>query len=119
MSSISEEIKLQVSFVIMTYRLVHANSFWLGNICTAQALLANMASFYACYHGPDGLKDIANRIHNMASTAASILSESGKYKVQTQAFFDTFTVKTSNAIEIYKNSAKLGQCQWEWISNLH
>src|SRR4029079_10015919 len=37
-----------------------------SNICTAQALLANMAAFYAVYHGPDGLKDIAARVHGQA-----------------------------------------------------
>src|SRR5207248_4926960 len=37
-----------------------------SNICTAQALLANMAAMYACYHGPEGLKQIAQRVHLMA-----------------------------------------------------
>ena len=43
-----------------------------SNICTAQALLANMASMYAVYHGPDGLKDIASRIHGLAKLLTQI-----------------------------------------------
>ena len=42
-----------------------------SNICTAQVLLANMAAFYAVYHGPEGLKVIANRIHRLADILAA------------------------------------------------
>ena len=45
-----------------------------SNICTAQALLANMAAFYGCYHGPEGLKKIAGRIHGMAVATADALT---------------------------------------------
>jgi glycine dehydrogenase len=51
-----------------------------SNICTAQALLANMASFYGVYHGPKGLKEIALRIHGMAAVTASAIRSAG-YKV--------------------------------------
>ncbi|VDQ09687.1 unnamed protein product [Trichobilharzia regenti] len=51
-----------------------------SNICTAQALLANMAGFYAIYHGPKGLKQIASRIHRNTLRLASALENSG-YKV--------------------------------------
>eukprot|EP01033_Poteriospumella_lacustris_P004251 gene4250-3034_t len=61
-----------------------------SNICTAQALLANMAAFYACYHGPEGLKAIATRIHNMTAATADVLSRHG-YTIQQQGFFDTIT----------------------------
>jgi len=48
-----------------------------SNICTAQALLANMAAMYAVYHGPDGLRRIANRVHTMATATATALEQSG------------------------------------------
>jgi glycine dehydrogenase len=65
-----------------------------SNICTAQALLANMAAMYAVYHGPEGLKQIALRVHGFARVLAAALT--GKYGIeqQNEAFFDTvrFTV---------------------------
>ena len=48
-----------------------------SNICTAQALLANMASMYACYHGPAGLKAIAQRIHSLTQSLAATLTQAG------------------------------------------
>ncbi|CAM9454313.1 unnamed protein product [Ascophyllum nodosum] len=65
-----------------------------SNICTAQALLANMAASYAVYHGPEGVKDIAKRIHGMAAVTAAALEGAG-YGVPTEAFFDTFKVDVS------------------------
>ncbi len=62
-----------------------------SNICTAQALLANMASFYAVYHGPKGLKNIATRIHTYTQVLAQILTELG-YTVQNKHYFDTLTI---------------------------
>ena len=62
-----------------------------SNICTAQALLANMASLYACYHGADGLKKIAQRIHALAEILAAGLEKVG-YKVENNSFFDTLCV---------------------------
>ncbi len=59
-----------------------------SNICTAQVLLAVMAGMYACYHGPDGLKDIALRTHRYATLLAAALGEG----VRHGAFFDTLTV---------------------------
>merc|ERR1711988_1374264 len=66
-----------------------------SNICTAQALLANMAAFYAVYHGPEGLKDIAERIHFMAQSTASTLANEG-FKIDTMSFYDTFVVDVSS-----------------------
>jgi glycine dehydrogenase len=63
-----------------------------SNICTAQALLAIVSSFYAVYHGPDGLKAIAERVHNNARTLATTLKIAGRELV-TEAFFDTVTVR--------------------------
>ncbi|APE44653.1 glycine dehydrogenase (aminomethyl-transferring) [Sulfitobacter alexandrii] len=62
-----------------------------SNVCTAQALLAVMASMYAVFHGPEGLKAIAQRIHRKTVRLARGLEEAG-FKVDPQAFFDTITV---------------------------
>jgi glycine dehydrogenase len=62
-----------------------------SNICTAQALLANMASMYAVYHGPEGLKKIAQQIHTLTCVLAAGL-EKLDYKTGSNNFFDTITV---------------------------
>lgn len=59
-----------------------------SNICTAQALLATMASFYAIYMGPDGLKSIANRVHRYAVSLSTELEKLG-YKQLNVSYFDT------------------------------
>ncbi len=66
-----------------------------SNICTAQALLANVASFYACYHGPEGLKAIAKRVHLMATVLASALRNLG-FDVNSDVFFDTLQIGLGN-----------------------
>lgn len=63
-----------------------------SNICTAQVLLSVMASFYAVYHGPQGLKNIALRVHGLAKLTAQALLKVG-LKVADQSFFDTIQVK--------------------------
>ncbi len=63
-----------------------------SNICTAQVLLANIAGAYAVWHGPDGLRAIAERVHHRACTLASGL-ESGGFEVVTPAWFDTISVR--------------------------
>ncbi|RUO69882.1 aminomethyl-transferring glycine dehydrogenase [Pseudidiomarina sediminum] len=63
-----------------------------SNICTAQVLLANMASFYAVYHGPQGLRTIAERIHRLTDIVALGLQEKG-VKVVNNHWFDTLTFK--------------------------
>ncbi|WP_296179689.1 aminomethyl-transferring glycine dehydrogenase [Pseudomonas sp. UBA1879] len=64
-----------------------------SNICTAQVLLANIASMYAVYHGPVGLTRIANRVHHLTAIFAKGLSELG-LNVEQAFFFDSLTVKT-------------------------
>ncbi len=64
-----------------------------SNICTAQVLLAVVASMYAVHHGPDGLREIAARTHDLAARAAASLTAGG-HEVRTRHFFDTFTVRT-------------------------
>lgn len=66
-----------------------------SNICTAQALLANMASFYAVYHGPQGLKTIGRRVHHLTSLFVHGLSLRN-IKVVHQHFFDTVLVSTGD-----------------------
>ncbi|MDN3676458.1 aminomethyl-transferring glycine dehydrogenase [Flavobacterium paronense] len=63
-----------------------------SNICTAQVLLAVMAGMYAVYHGPKGLRYIADKVHASAVTLADALNKLGVYQTNT-AFFDTITVK--------------------------
>ena len=63
-----------------------------SNICTAQVLLAVMASMYAVYHGPEGLARIARRVHRLTAIAAARLNQSG-YELAAENFFDTVTVR--------------------------
>ena len=63
-----------------------------SNVCTAQALLAVMASFYAVFHGPKGLRAIAERVHFRAARIAAALKAAGA-EVEPAAFFDTITVR--------------------------
>ncbi|WP_211441178.1 aminomethyl-transferring glycine dehydrogenase [Collimonas humicola] len=64
-----------------------------SNVCTAQVLLANIASMYAVYHGPQGLKTIAQRVHRLTAILAEGLRQL-HHAVPTASFFDTLTVHT-------------------------
>lgn len=66
-----------------------------SNICTSQVLLAVMSVFYAIYHGPDGLKRIANRVHRLTSIAAAALKAKG-FGLTNAQFFDTITVNVGD-----------------------
>ena len=75
-----------------------------SNICTAQALLAIMAGFYAAYHGPEGLKQIAQSVHFRAITLAKGINELG-YDLKSSSFFDTVTVRSkSHTQEIFSTA---------------
>jgi glycine dehydrogenase len=78
-----------------------------SNICTAQALLAVMASMYAVYHGPKGLKEIALDIHSKTATLASELKAMG-YSVINASYFDTITIATDQLNEIKSAAEKKG-----------
>merc|ERR1711988_271116 len=78
-----------------------------SNICTAQALLANMAAAYSIYHGPDGLKAIASRIHAMGTTTAAALEKKGLF-VNEAAYFDTFTVSGVDAHAVQAKAVSNG-----------
>ncbi|TAL28753.1 MAG: glycine dehydrogenase (aminomethyl-transferring), partial [Alphaproteobacteria bacterium] len=66
-----------------------------SNICTAQVLLANIAGFYAVYHGPEGLKTIASRIHRLTAILAAGLAKLG-FELENDSAFDTLTIDVGN-----------------------
>ncbi len=72
-----------------------------SNICTAQALLANMAVMYAVYHGPEGLKTIATRVHGLAQSLDQQLSSLG-IEQKNAAYFDTLHIKGFDANSLEK-----------------
>jgi len=88
-----------------------------SNICTAQVLLAVMASMYAVYHGPEGLKKIALRVHRQTSILALAVKQLGLEVVNTH-WFDTLTIKTANAKKIHEAAEKLS-CNLRMIDSEH
>lgn len=78
-----------------------------SNICTAQVLLANMASFYAVYHGPEGLKTIAQRIHRFTSILACGLTQKG-LGLKHSTWFDTLTVLVDDKDAVLKAAYEVG-----------
>ena len=79
-----------------------------SNICTAQALLAIVAAAYAVYHGPKGIKKIAETVSQLTKNFADKLKQSG-YELYSDEFFDTVTVKTLDKTDkIYKNALDQG-----------
>ncbi|MBK6444814.1 MAG: aminomethyl-transferring glycine dehydrogenase [Bacteroidetes bacterium] len=76
-----------------------------SNICTAQVLLAVMASMYAVYHGPDGLKHIAEEIHLTTSRAAATLTQLG-YKQLNKNFFDTLCIDSAELTSVIRKEAE-------------
>lgn len=67
-----------------------------SNICTAQALLANIAAMYAVYHGPQGLKEIAQNVHAKSATLLAALKQLGFQPTSQAAFFDTLSINTAS-----------------------
>lgn len=88
-----------------------------SNICTAQALLANMAAMYAVYHGADGLKDIAKRVALLTQTLAEALSLLG-FEILSEYFFDTIVVKVGH-IESIKDKAEKQQINFRYFDSHH
>lgn len=86
-----------------------------SNICTAQALLANMAAMYAIYHGPDGLKNIAKRVALFTQTVAHAIGERG-FELVTDNFFDTIVVRVSDS-EAIRKKAERQRINLRYISN--
>ena len=79
-----------------------------SNICTAQVLLANIASFYAVYHGPEGLKRIAQRVHRLTCILAAGLERHGITRLNTH-FFDTLTLEVGGTQTAIIESAQAAQ----------
>ncbi len=90
-----------------------------SNICTAQALLAIIASFYAVYHGPKGIKQIASKTHGLTVLLAKALEQLG-YQLENKTFFDTLSLEVGdladplhaealdNEINLYYTDSKIG-----------
>ena len=89
-----------------------------SNICTAQALLATMAGFYAVYHGPEGIRDIALRIHSIASLLEQEINKLGYRQVNT-CYFDTlqFTLPTGMSAEQVRTIALNHQVNLRYFDN--
>ncbi|QEC67238.1 aminomethyl-transferring glycine dehydrogenase [Panacibacter ginsenosidivorans] len=86
-----------------------------SNICTAQALLANMAAMYAVFHGPLGLKSIAERIAILTQTVAEAIEERG-FELVSDNYFDTITVRVDN-IKAIREKAERQQINLRYINN--
>ncbi|HNL66808.1 MAG TPA: AAA family ATPase, partial [Ferruginibacter sp.] len=86
-----------------------------SNICTAQALLANMAAMYAVYHGPDGLKKIAQRIHILTAAIAKSLETNGIKLINT-TFFDTLTFEVTD-LNAFKAAAEKNKANFHYHAN--
>ena len=85
-----------------------------SNICTAQVLLAVMAGMYAVFHGPKGLKYIANKVHASAVSLADALNQLGVYQTNS-AFFDTLLVK-ADAVKV-KAVAEKNEVNFFYVDN--
>ena len=88
-----------------------------SNICTAQALLANIAAMYAVFHGPDGLLAIAQRVAILTQTVAEAITSRG-FELVSQSFFDTITVKVSS-VDTIKAKAERQQINLRYIDAGH
>jgi glycine cleavage system P protein (glycine dehydrogenase) len=78
-----------------------------SNICTAQALLANIAAMYAVFHGPEGLRAIGERIHNMARLVEDALAAQGLRQTNA-AYFDTLRIEGANTAAVSKAAGAAG-----------
>lgn len=86
-----------------------------SNICTAQALLANMAAMYAVFHGPQGLKNIANRVAVFTQTVATEIKARG-FEIVSENYFDTIAIKVAD-INPIKAKAERQKINLRYVSN--
>ncbi|MES2140311.1 MAG: aminomethyl-transferring glycine dehydrogenase [Bacteroidota bacterium] len=86
-----------------------------SNICTAQALLAIMASMYAVYHGPEGLKGIAQQVHFSALALAAELEKLG-YSIEKGIYFDTIKINGADAVKI-KQLSEAAEINFRYTDN--
>lgn len=88
-----------------------------SNICTAQALLANMSAMYAVYHGPQGIRDIASRVHNLTLTLARGLEVAGN-AINNMYFFDTIKVSPKTSAQVVKENASRAKINLRFVCSL-
>jgi glycine dehydrogenase len=86
-----------------------------SNVCTAQALLAIMASMYAVYHGPHGLKTIAQRVNRIAELLAAGIKQLG-YTLANETYFDTLTIETRTHTAAIHEAAKTQRINMRRVS---
>ena len=88
-----------------------------SNICTAQALLANMAAMYAVYHGPEGIRAIASRVHTFARSLEGALASLG-YQQSNLQYFDTLRIKTDAAkVAAIRAAAEQSQINFRYVGD--
>lgn len=87
-----------------------------SNICTAQALLAIMAGMYAVYHGPEGIKEMAQRIHHAASALGSDLMSTG-FELVHASYFDTLRIKSDSRTKRVKVIAENRGINFRYFNN--
>lgn len=88
-----------------------------SNICTSQVLLALMSAFYAIYHGPDGLRTIAQRIHRLTAVLAQGIEQAG-ISLAHDSYFDTLTLESEQAAEIFAR-AQAQEINLRQLSDTH
>ncbi len=89
-----------------------------SNICTAQALLANMAAMYAVYHGPDGLREIAQRVHEHARALHQALAHAGLRQLN-DAYFDTLCVECPDGVSAVRQRAEDAGINLRYLDDRH
>jgi glycine dehydrogenase len=87
-----------------------------SNICTAEALLANMAAMYAVYHGPQGLKNIASSVHQKTVALDDAISVAG-YRQLNEFYFDTLLIDAEKFLPEIKNSALENKINFRYFNN--
>lgn len=87
-----------------------------SNICTAQALLANMSAMYAVYHGPQGIRNIANRVHNLTLALVDGLEAAGN-SIKNIYFFDTVRVLPKIPVQTVKENAREAKINLRFVSS--
>jgi len=89
-----------------------------SNICTAQVLLAVIAGMYAAYHGPEGLRRIAGRVHNLTCRLAARLREQGT-EIVNSTFFDTLTIESGDQTKHIHDFARIQRINLRAIDDNH
>lgn len=89
-----------------------------SNICTSQVLLAIMASMYAVYHGPNGLKAIASKVHFLTKSLENALTSLG-FKQVNKNFFDTLYIDAGSNLNAIKNFAISANINFRYFENNH